>query len=33
MLDRSVREFLTAARVGVDCTVRPDGRPRPSVTH
>jgi PPOX class probable F420-dependent enzyme len=32
-LDPSVREFLTAARVGVVCTVRPDGRPRQSVTY
>lgn len=33
MLDLPVRDFLTAGRVGVVCTVRPDGRPRQSVTY
>ena len=33
MLDLPVREFLTAGRVGVVCTVRPGGRPRQSVTY
>jgi PPOX class probable F420-dependent enzyme len=31
--DPSIREFLTAARLGVVCTIRPDGRPRQSVTY
>jgi PPOX class probable F420-dependent enzyme len=33
MLDPPVRDFLAAGRVGVVCTVRPDGRPRQSVTY
>jgi Pyridoxamine 5'-phosphate oxidase len=33
MLDPSVGEFLTGARLGVVCTVRPDGRPRQSITY
>ena len=31
--DPSIREFLTAARLGVVCPIRPDGRPRQSVTY
>ena len=31
--DPSIREFLTAARLGVVCTIRPGGRPRQSVTY
>jgi hypothetical protein len=31
--DPSIREFLTAARLGVVCTIRPGGRPQQSVTY